>query len=38
MSGAALKLLVILPVLAGFVLLVIAVQRRNRNERNHDKG
>lgn len=38
MSGAGLKLLVILPVLLLFVLLIRAAARRNAADRLNDKG
>lgn len=37
MDGVMLKLLVILPVLAGFAALIYAVNRRNRAERRNDE-
>ncbi len=37
MTGAGLKLLLILPVLAGFAGLIYAVQRRNRADRRNDE-
>lgn len=36
MDSAGLKLIVILPVLVGFIALVVLVSRRNRRERDED--